>query len=62
MWNIHQIPEFRRWDDLIYITYGTKAWSAAVNIVKEQLKMDMDSMVRSEKTGISLTNPPALSS
>ena len=54
MWNIHQIPEFRRWDDLIYITYGTKAWSAAVNIVKEQLKMDMDSMVRSEKTGISL--------
>ena len=52
--NLQYLPEYGRWDDLIYITDGTSLWEDAMAIVHEQLMADMASCVHSDKTGISL--------
>ena len=38
---LKQIPEFRRWDDLLYATVGTKVEDKALEVVKEQLALDI---------------------
>ena len=40
--NLEYIPEYGRWDDLLYITQGTKLWNDAMKIVKHQLALDME--------------------
>lgn len=40
--NLEFIPEYGRWDDLLYITQGTKLWNDAMMIVKHQLALDME--------------------
>ena len=52
--NLKYLPEYGRWDDLIYTTYQTKLWDDAVSIVKAQLTTDIASMLHSGTTGISL--------
>ena len=37
------ISEYGRWDDLIYAVYGTKLHYNMIEIVKAQLKLDLDS-------------------
>ena len=39
--NLQYIPEFRRWDDLIYSTFKTPLWNDAMKIVKDQLELDV---------------------
>ena len=39
--NLQYIPEFRRWDDLIYSTFKTPLWNDAMKIVKNQLELDV---------------------
>lgn len=39
--NLQYIPEFRRWDDLIYSTFKTPLWNDAMKIVKSQLELDV---------------------
>lgn len=41
-YNLGFIPEYGRWDDLLYITQGTKLWNDAMKIVKHQLALDME--------------------
>ena len=52
--NLQHIPEFKRWDDLIYICYGTALWPEAVSIVRTQLAADLESMMRGPKEAVSL--------
>lgn len=40
--NIKNISEFGRWDDLVYATEGTGVESAAFNIIKHQLALDLE--------------------
>lgn len=40
--NLIYTSEYGRWDDMIYITYGTHLWSDAMAIVKHQLALDVD--------------------
>ena len=40
--NLEYIPEYGRWDDLLYITEDTKLWNDAMKIVKHQLALDME--------------------
>lgn len=40
--NLGFIPEYGRWDDLLYITQGTKLWGDTMKIVKHQLALDME--------------------
>lgn len=40
--NMLNVPLFGRWDDL-YCLYGTKAWNEAVNQMKKQLVLDLES-------------------
>lgn len=40
--NLEYIPEYGRWDDLLYITEDTKLWNDAMKIVKHQLTLDME--------------------
>lgn len=47
------IPEFGRWDDLIYSAFDTPYWGAAMEIVKYQLSKDLKGLTR-ENEGISL--------
>jgi hypothetical protein len=47
------IPEFGRWDDLIYSAFDTPYWGAAMEIVKNQLGKDLKGLTR-ENEGISL--------
>lgn len=51
---IKLIPEYGRWDDLIYAAYETPHWTRAMAIVDEQLFADEMSMKRSSTEGISL--------
>lgn len=37
------IPEYGRWDDLVYTTIGTPVWEKAISIIKRQLILDLDS-------------------
>ncbi len=37
------IPDFGRWDDLIYSTYGTALWYDTVDIISAQLYLDLES-------------------
>lgn len=39
---VEQIPEYRRWDDVLYATEGTKVFNVALNIVRHQLALDVD--------------------
>ena len=41
--NLEQIPEFGRWDDLIYICEGTNLEAPAFNFIKYQLMIDKQS-------------------
>lgn len=50
---IGYIPEFGRWDDLIYSAYDTPFWGAAMEIVKSQLGKDLQGLTK-ENEGISL--------
>ena len=47
------IPEFGRWDDLIYTAYDTPYWGAAMEIVKYQLRKDLNGLMKPNE-GISL--------
>lgn len=38
-----KIPEFGRWDDLVYITDGTVLWQDAILLIAGQLKLDLKS-------------------
>ena len=40
--NLINIPEYRRYDDLIYSTVDTQIWNDAMAIVKHQLVLDVD--------------------
>lgn len=50
---IGSIPEFGRWDDLIYSAYDTPYWGAAMEIVKNQLGKDLRGLTKVNE-GISL--------
>ena len=52
--NLIYIPEYGRFDDLINICYNTTLWGDCVSIIKNQLTLDMESLMKSEKEGISL--------
>lgn len=39
--NLENVSEYGRWDDLIYVTEGTKCQTAAFNIIKHQLALDV---------------------
>lgn len=52
--NLQYMSEYGRWDDLLYICQGTSLWNDAMQIVRSQLMLDMDSCNHSDKTGISL--------
>lgn len=39
--NLKNISEYGRWDDLIYVAEGTKVQTAAFNIIKHQLALDI---------------------
>lgn len=39
--NLAIVPEYRRWDDLIYSTIGTPVQAQALAIIKEQLNLDI---------------------
>ena len=39
--NLENISKYGRWDDLIYITEGTQAQTAAFNIIKHQFALDI---------------------
>ena len=39
--NLKNISEYGRWDDLIYVAEGTPAQTAAFNIIKHQLALDI---------------------
>ncbi len=52
--NLKYIPEYGRWDDLIYVCYNTKMWENCIEIIKNQLMADSVSVIKSEKEGISL--------
>lgn len=39
--NLAIVPEYRRWDDLIYSTIGTPMQDQALAIIKEQLNLDI---------------------
>lgn len=41
--NLEQIPVYRRWDDLIYATEGTRLEEPAFTLIKYQLNLDMQS-------------------
>ena len=41
--NLEIIPEYRRWDDLIYATINTKVESDMLSIIKHQLALDVES-------------------
>ena len=39
--NLNNVSEYGRWDDLIYVAEGTKCQTAAFNIIKHQLALDV---------------------
>lgn len=41
--NLKAIPEYRRWDDVIYATVGTPIEDAALAFIKSQLALDVES-------------------
>ena len=52
--NLQYVSEFGRWDDIIYICYGTKLWDDCIELIKNQLVLDMQSILTSETEGVSL--------
>ena len=52
--NLQYIPEYSRWDNLIYICEDTPLWDDCIAIIKKQLAIDMDSMIHNNHEGISL--------
>ena len=45
--NLNNVSEFGRWDDLVYATEGTGVESAAFNIIKHQLALDLECKIPS---------------
>lgn len=41
--HLKAIPEYRRWDDVIYSTVGTPVEAAALSFIKHQLALDVES-------------------
>lgn len=41
--NLKHIPEYRRWDDVIYSTIGTAVQEDALSFIKDQLALDVES-------------------
>ena len=39
--NLENVSEYGRWDDLIYVAEGTQVQTAAFNIIKHQLALDI---------------------
>lgn len=39
---VEQIPEYRRWDDILYATEGTKVFSSALEVIRHQLALDVN--------------------
>ena len=55
MRNLDKISEYGRWDDLIYISSASeKAWTKAMQLIKDQLKEDLESIRKGPKTPVSL--------
>lgn len=52
--NFLHIPEFGRYDDMIYIAYKTNLWNDCISFIKDQLRLDMQDYVKGENYGISL--------
>lgn len=52
--NLHYIPEFKRWDDLIKVCFNTPLWNDAMAIIRNQLELDVASLMKSDKEAISL--------
>lgn len=52
--NLHYIPEFKRWDDLIKVCFNTPLWNDAMAIVRNQLELDVESLMKSDKEAVSL--------
>ena len=52
--NLKYIPEFKRWDDLIKVCYGTALWNECVAIVREQLAIDVKSLMNGPYEAVSL--------
>lgn len=50
---LHRIPEYGRWDDLIYTAVDTKYWNSAMQVIKAQLHTDL-TCLSVENEGISL--------
>lgn len=44
---IEHIPTFRRWDDVLYATKGTRVQDAALSLIKHQLALDVESQTPS---------------
>ena len=52
--NLKYIPEYSRWDNMIYICYKTKLWNDCVEIIKKQLMLDIEGINAGENYGVSL--------
>ena len=52
--NLKHIPEFKRWDDLLYICEKTALWNDAIEIVREQLAIDLQSLMSGPNQAVSL--------
>lgn len=52
--NLKYISDFGRWDDIIYICYETKFWKDCIDLIKNQLILDIQSVMTSETEGVSL--------
>ena len=52
--NLKHIPEFKRWDDLLYICENTSLWKDAIEIIREQLALDVQSLMSGPNQAVSL--------
>ena len=52
--NLRYIPKFKRWDDLIKVCFNTPLWDDAMTIVRNQLELDVASLMKSDKEAVSL--------
>ena len=49
---LYLIPEYNRWDSLFVSTYGTNLWQDTLNIVKDQLRKDIDAMKSNQSVSL----------
>lgn len=52
--NLKHIPEFKRWDDLFYICEKTALWNDVIAIIREQLAIDVQSLMSGPNQAVSL--------